>query len=419
MKKVKSNKIKKAELQRKKAGNIPPVVPKRKLLPVLITTKTRNLSKAIEYIFLGKKPDHSNKVLDKIYEISQCVTDRDFLKRVLLHFVKEKVSFDFNLNIFCKLSSLSHFAIRKIEDWKAPSHNSLRCVYSFSRHLYSKYFIPAFMNKVWHTTWTDERRWFIHIGQGNNIRTAEGIPVSLTKKEAHYFLQAPNDFTPKQAFRYGQILNIGGNESFVRHILGTQIATSFTNNAFWMSVFTWFLQNPMLDHHHYGPIVDFIFNQRFTNAIVENGSWVPVQPNFSMKGRDANTLLKQVENWHKRLGKEKGSHKHWSPSGISSFRHNADKFLLTITEILSHNGLVAEGNAMHHCAGSYAQSCSIGRASIWSLKQDDKSRLTIEVDDKNRKITQARGKYNSFATASDKFYVQMWAKETALNVSYW
>ena len=49
------------------------------------------------------------------------------------------------------------------------------------------------------------RDWFVHIGDGKNIRSA-GTPIPLTKLMAHHFMQAPDEITIEGALRWGQIL---------------------------------------------------------------------------------------------------------------------------------------------------------------------------------------------------------------------
>ena len=51
--------------------------------------------------------------------------------------------------------------------------------------------------------------WFLHIGRGENIRKAAGLPVPLTKMMAHHFLLAPDGCTIVQAIRWGQLCGIG------------------------------------------------------------------------------------------------------------------------------------------------------------------------------------------------------------------
>ena len=61
---------------------------------------------------------------------------------------------------------------------------------------------PPFMDHAWLGNGAgyvgDElcQQWFVHIGTGNNIRKADGLPFPLTKLMAHHFLQAPAELLP-------------------------------------------------------------------------------------------------------------------------------------------------------------------------------------------------------------------------------
>jgi hypothetical protein len=316
-------------------------------------------------------------------------------------------------------------AIRAVEDWKPNSHNLHRQVYSFARHLFAKYFVPTFMDTAWHGGNKLYPTWFIRVGQGHNIRTMNGMPISLTKKEAHLMMESPKDFNIQQAIRYGQILNIGGNERLVRQILRTRIAVDYNNNEFWMSVFRWLLLHPMLDVVHYAPIVDFIYNQKYVPCRVDqSGNMVCAQPNLTMKGRDPESMLRQVEAWHRQTGREKkGQFAQWPASGIKGFysKNDRENVVRMIQEICTQKELVTEGRTMRHCVGSYAGPCAQGRASIWKFEEISSAgiekRLTIEVDNRQRTIIQARGKYNAIATSSDKYWLTQWAREAGLGVS--
>lgn len=440
----KSNKIKKKELQAKRKQALLQERAVRQTPPAiyLITAKVRNLPNAIEAAFSGNQFPYSERKIHNIIEAAKDHPNRPFLKRIFLHFAKFKIDFadkkpsyhpDQGTNPIDVLRNLAYFesdAIRSVEEWKPSSHNLYRQIFSFARHLYAKYSIPSFMDTAWYgvgrfASWQIYGPWFIQIGQGHNLRTMNGLPVSLTKKEAHFVMQAPKDFTIPQAIRYGQILNLGGNEPFVRQVLRTRIAVDFNRHDFWMSVFRWLLQHPMLDVAHYAPIVDFIYNQKFVPCRLDtNGHMVCAQPNMSMKNRDPESLLKQVEIWHKQIGKEKRGHfDQWAASGIKGYYHKNDtnKVVYMIQEICTQKELVAEGRTMRHCAGSYAGSCAQGRISIWKFEEMSSEgidkRLTIEVDNANRNIVQARGKYNEVASASDKYWLNQWAKDAKLNIS--
>lgn len=435
-----SNKLKKQHLKEKRAAerkaeeaarNTPK--PKVYVLPC----KVRNLSKAIKDLF-EEKPVPLGKVLNNINAIKKDHPAKNFLKEILLHFADYKIDFaetssnqyqgavadPFQNRHYNPLTALSHLAkypskaIRKVKDWKPTSHNLNRQIASFARHLYAQYDVPAFMDLCWYNGDPKYHDWFIHIGQGGNIRTANGLPIALTKKEAHLYLQAPKDFSPLSAFRYGQILNLGGNEPFVRQILRTRIATTFSANDFWLSVFRWLLKHPMLDTAQYGPLVDYINNQKFVPYRWENGVAICAQPNMTMKDRDPETLIRQMEAWHRRLGKEKQKGPgEWKPSGFYPLEIVTEKTVATIKEITKLNDLIAEGRAMKHCVASYSYSCSQGRCSIWSLEVDGTKQLTIEVLNNSRQVVQARKKYNERPTASDMYYLRLWARNSGLTLS--
>ena len=67
------------------------------------------------------------------------------------------------------------------------------------------------------------------------------------------------------------------------------------------------------------------WNQRYEPRIVFVDRGVaedigPEQPNFSMRGRTVHSLLRAVDAWHRRLGKEtKGGQLQWKKSVVQDF----------------------------------------------------------------------------------------------------
>src|SRR5262249_9746258 len=112
-------------------------------------------------------------------------------------------------------------------DWCKPSHNVGRQFRSLVRHMIARYDVPAFLDAAWLAGLTvdavQHQGWYKHIASGRNIRTAPDLPIPLTKKQAHHFLRAPDDFDIPSAFRWAVIVDLGGDERMVRSILGTWI----------------------------------------------------------------------------------------------------------------------------------------------------------------------------------------------------
>jgi hypothetical protein len=341
--------------------------------------------------------------------------------------------------------------LRPLDAWRPESHNSRRQFGTLARHLLTRYPVPAFMDAAWFagdrsaaTPGAEARRhqeWFLHVGAGQNIRTAE-IPAHLTRKMAHHFLEAPADYTIEAALRWGQILGLGGDEHLVRAVVGTRLGEGFGDEPFWVSVLHFFVNNPMLDTDCVGPIVDYIHDQKYVpREIVGPDGGVtmgdPPQPDFLMKGRTPEALLRRVEEWHAQLAREeRKTPTCWEPCGIGGFRvMGQDEFTgnptcWIIQELLTSKEVTEEGKAMHHCVGSYARSCGKGHVSVWSMQAEDcrtkaKRRvMTISVQNARKVITQARGRCNRLPGSRDSSFrlnqapaiLSAWAKQEGLTV---
>jgi PcfJ-like protein len=358
--------------------------------------------------------------------------------------------------------------LRPVEAWRPESHNTRRQFGSLARHLLANYFVPAFLDAAWFEGDSEKARqhqaWFRHIGIGQNIRTA-GLPVTLTKRMAHCFLQAPDDYSIDAALRYGQILGLNGDEHLARAVISTRLSETDAHEAFWLTVLHFFVNNPMLDTACVGPIIDYVYHQKYVPRERENGrteltrrhedtereerSWEeseggerlapgprsPLQPEFSMKGRTAAALLRLVEEWHGQLARESRKRPaQWEASGIGGFRlleasaEAGDGLCWIVEELLTDQAVREEGKAMNHCVASYARSCAKGHTSIWSLQVEDgrtgarRRAMTIAVQNARKLITQARGRCNRLPGAKHASLrlnrapeiLELWARQEGL-----
>lgn len=364
---------------------------------------------------------------------------RDALARLLLTvhdragFLFETTSFGGRsyrfVNALIRLNDRRGQWIRPLTNWRPDSHNRDRQFSSLARHLTARYDVPRFMDSAWFRSDAGAyqlRDWFVHIGAGKNIRTAS-TPVALTKRQAHFFLQAPDHYGIENAIRWGQVHALDGDARLADAVCGTAIGESFENDEFWATVLCFFVANPLLDRRHVGPIVDYLNHQRFITREVVTGPGIveqqpPPQPNLTMRGRTAESLLRHVEKWHGELARTVVAAKAWfRASGIRGLEAKTGKDgVWRIRELLSGAELIEEGRRMRHCVATYAESCAAGECSIWTMERQTRDglekRQTIEVN-RHGVIVQSRGCQNCLPTQGEFDVLRRWSRESSLSIS--
>lgn len=363
-------------------------------------------------------------VFDIFHALPSKETQENFQQSMLYLVDKSKLV---DMSDLKRIKSLCHLVrdspdwLKPLNLWQPPGHNESKQLTSLLRYLFASFEMPAFMDSAWSEDDDLHRVWYKHIGAGRNIRTASGLPVPLTSAMAHYFLQAPAGYSVNGAIRYGQILALGGNSTFADACLSTRLEDNFQNEDFTLSFFRFLAKNPLLDPVWLGPMIDFLWQQKFEERLVhlESGEVVnqgPESPNLTMRGRTVDSLIKQVERWHNLMGRGKGKQSDaiWPLSKINPFTfvegQGKNERIWQIRELSSTQALRAEGIALSHCAVSYANSCKSGTASLWSMTLEQEKILTIEVSMKLKKIRQVRGLRNRMATAKEKGIISRWAQ---------
>jgi hypothetical protein len=324
--------------------------------------------------------------------------------------------------------------LRPPDQWKPRTHNTRRQFASLLRHLFVHYDMPVFFDSAWFTgadaAAVQQQRWYLEVACGTSIRHCD-LPIAYTKRMGHHFLQAPDDVTVLQALRWGQILALGGDARLARALLATRIGESFDGDSFWITVARWFIAHAMLDTRWFGPIVDYLNHQRFgprEPGAADATNHAPPQPNLTMKGRTADSLLRAVQAWHRELARDNTYQlTEWRPSGIDAFQYlegsesGQNLKYWTIRELLGSKALFVEGRRMKHCVATYASSCARGASSIWTLElETDEGRrklLTIEVNNAARLICQVRGKANRMPNDKERSILRRWATEAGLTVA--
>ncbi len=319
--------------------------------------------------------------------------------------------------------------MRQPEAWKPTSRNATRQFASLARWLWASYEVPELFDQAWHNDDPDAHGWFRHLGAGRSLRTAPALPCPLTKRESLHILQAPRDLSIRAAIRWGQTVAIGGDARLAKAVAATRMQAEFQDDRFWLSVIRFLVRNPMLDSVHVGPIIDYVWSQRFEprRAFGADGQLVelsPAQPNLSMAQRQVGPLLVEVRRWHRDLGRLYSRVKlQWPPSGIAPFCFTEGGGAAQVTwecrELLFTDALIAESQRMQHCVASYDGTCARGKASIWTLERREgdalsEPRLTIEISLPQRCVAQVRGRHNRLPDQEEWRVISRWAEQAGL-----
>jgi len=336
------------------------------------------------------------------------------------------------------LVNLSRFTwahIRSVADWPGTSASWRPAVCSLARHLTCKYAVPTFLAASWYATddvYAEKKReWFVAHARGASFRSLD-LPIEMTRKMEHIFLTSRDHLAIEQAMRRAELLALGASDELVRAVLATRSATDLRNGAFWRTVWMFLIANASaIDLAQVGPIIDFVDAIRHERVAVETPDGIvlrdPPQPSFSMKGRTVPSMLRLMQDWHRRLGLANGGLT-WAPSPLQpmlieepSHDPSAPPSVWQLMELTNGAQLRTEGTALHHCVASYSDRCLRGASRIWSLRvrRGEKTRhvLTIEVDMKRRAVVQARGWGNRVASGKSLRLLQDWTARERLRLA--
>jgi hypothetical protein len=240
----------------------------------------------------------------------------------------------------------------------------------------------------------------------------------MNRHMRHIFITSPTKTPMDTALRRAQVLGLGGSEQLLHAILGGRtIESTAPPESFWATVIHWFCNQDDLDLDQVGPLIDYILHRWNEDS------------SFEMKGRSVQALVRGMKSWHKELAQiQKGNVRNYKRSGLDEgiwirprkvAKNKTCEEVWTMEEIKTSRELIQEGRAMKHCVASYSGGIKGGGCSIWSLRREGRRLVTVEVRNRARRVTQARGLQNRRATPGEKGMIQRWALENGLEVARW
>jgi len=345
-------------------------------------------------------------------------------KNLLLSLYKQRCSKllrDRNyLDAIFHISRYYHAFEKDIATWKRNSHNAERQLKDIIKHCFIKYPVPDFMYHVWLRHDRTYMTWFIDLARGISVKNLMRIPVTLTKKGAHHFLQAPKNYNIEMALRSAQAMAFGADNVTADRIAHSQLARNdFHKEAFWETVIRFFANQAMLDFNKMNEILDYL-----EDCITNNDA-------YSIKGRTIISLTRQSDEWHAAQAVYEATQEQllvWNPSLSSSMNFvegkNEKRKKYRLYELCSSKALLAEGKKMGHCVATYAHSCYTNRTRIFTLRaisfsKGEETLATIEISPKTYTIVQAKARFNKTISNKAKEIMNDWAVQHNLKVSRW
>lgn len=143
---------------------------------------------------------------------------------------------------------------------------------------------------------------------------------------------------------------------------------------------------------------------------------------FSFAKRSLRAVLEQTAAYEREIelaaraarAAERARVRRWDVRGFALSWRDDDGVAWSVRELTDELALVEEGAAQRHCVGVYAAACLAGRAVIAQLRREGARVVTIEVTPADRRVVQARGRFNASPSAEAMAALRHWAAHCGL-----
>lgn len=344
---------------------------------------------------------------------------------------------------------LSAFWIRSPQTWKATQGDLLS-------HLFVEYSAPKFLESCWsQVVKPSNLQWllvYIAYAQGASPKLLSqhfNWRVKSTKLW-HHLTQAPPNYSTQDAVLYAEIIRLGGqtatferlmqNRAYQPELLTSDYEESISfwysmaewliryqeqfNNTEWQRILIW-ARHEFTEHHAQGLL--FSMYGRSPSKVLSHATdyhraeiarraeleRIAEERRLAAIARREAQLQQQEEAERLREERRLGIYR-WSAYGFGwTYQppHYVDPNEWRFVELTNSEELAKEGKAMSHCVGGYSYECMEGDSAIVSLRCNQKSVLTIEINPHSGDILQISGYANRDPKQIEQSIVDHWVQK--------
>ncbi len=260
-----------------------------------------------------------------------------------------------------------------------------------------------------------EREAFFAAAQGRSV--ADVMKGRLTRKETHWFLNAPNDQTSRQNVVWAKLVTAGAR----------QVDANFLVSRVCPGNLLQLVGDRLAELGHffgqYGAEMDVMTR----TTIMDYLAAAFRDASFTLKGRTLGSVIELSRRWHATdiAGTMRVPYKAWK-SAFSLWEATHKGELVRGVELTNTRALAEEGRHQRHCVYMYADACESGGTSIVSLRwlaSDELGdvkivkRLTVEVS-RSREVCQVRGACNRMPNDDEVKVLRLWMGSHGLTLRH-
>jgi len=281
------------------------------------------------------------------------------------------------------------------------------------KRLFCRWEVPEFL--VYNLAWLefDEIDVLMFHCSGQNIRKHPRTNGLLSKKESHVFVNYIN----KNLNAPGQYLD----RAITAAKLLSYYPEAFNQYDLFLGASNHFILDPedyFENLHKWGELFRFLYEDtrlltsihRLDEILDFYGMKIEHDPEFSLAGRTMQSLDRLIDRYHQDIYfgvLQEPEDLEWEA------RHNRVEMNFGSTtwrllELTNTSELIAEGNAMEHCVGSYASWCHRDKTNVFSVQRhggDKQWERVATLEYQNGEVTQLYGLRNSDLKPEDKSWL--------------